>query len=242
MVTIDYDILGIKNGEYVLDVGCGEGRHSFRACEQNNCTVCALDIDQANLAKTNYLFRLIDNEGKSRCRWLSLRGDVTRLPLRDAHFDRVICSEVLEHIPNDHQAVWELKRVLKDDGRLAVSVPTYFSEAIYWKISPQYSHQPGGHVRKYRAHQITALLQEHGFHVYATRHKHALHTIYWLLRCIFGINRENALIPSLYHRFLVWDIKTKTRPIRLLEDLLNPFMAKSIVLYAHKNSEKNAEA
>jgi cyclopropane fatty-acyl-phospholipid synthase-like methyltransferase len=241
MVTIDYDILGIKDGEQVLDVGCGEGRHSFRACEQTDCTVCALDIDEENLARTNYVFNLMDSEGKCKGRWLSLRGDVTKLPLKDAYFDRVICSEVLEHIPDDHQAVWELKRVLKDDGRLAISVPTYFSESIYWKLSREYSHQPGGHVRKYRAREIIALLQEHGFHVYTTRYKHALHTIYWLLRCIFGINREKALIPSLYHRFLVWDIQTKSRPIRMLENLLNPVMAKSIVLYAYKNTEENRD-
>jgi len=241
MVTIDYDILGIKDGEQVLDVGCGEGRHSFRACEQTSCTVCALDADEANLTKTNYVFNLMDAEGKCRGRLFSLKGDATKLPLKDAYFDRVICSEVLEHIPNDHQAVRELKRVLKDDGRLAISVPTYFSESIYWKLSREYSRQPGGHVRKYRAREITALLQEHGFHIYATRHKHALHTTYWLLRCIFGLNREKSLIPSLYHRFLVWDIMTKTRPIRLLEDLLNPLIAKSIVLYAYKNSEANTE-
>jgi SAM-dependent methyltransferase len=236
MITVDYNILGIRDGEKVLDVGCGEGRHSFRACEETNCTVCALDIDRENLAKTKYMFHLMEADGKCRGRWFALRGDATRLPLKDAHFDRVICSEVLEHIPDDHEAVLELKRVLKDEGRLAVSVPTYFSETIYWKISRDYSHQPGGHVRKYRAREITALLEEHGFHVYATRHKHALHTFYWFLRCLFGINREKAVIPALYHRFLVWDIKTKAKPIRFLENLLNPLIAKSIVVYAEKNT------
>lgn len=241
MLTIDYDILGIKDGEQVLDVGCGEGRHSFTACERANCTVCALDIHHENLAKINYLFRLMDAEGKTRGRWVSLRGDATRLPFKDTYFDKVICSEVLEHIPDDDRAVQELQRVLKDSGRLAVSVPTFFSEAIYWRVSREYSRQPGGHIRKYRAREIMTLLRKHGFDVYATRHKHALHTIYWLLRCIFGINNEKALVPSIYYRFLVWDIKTKTRPVRLLDSMLNPLIAKSIVLYAHKNSQENRD-
>ena len=243
MLTIDYNLLGIRDGEKVLDVGCGQGRHSSTACEQTACTVCALDIDQADLAKTSYLLRLMDREGKSRGKWVSLRGDAMNLPFKDAYFDKVICSEVLEHLSDDNQALCELKRVLKDDGTLAISVPTYFSETIYWQLSREYHHQPGGHIRKYRASKLIALLKEHNLYVHAIRRKHALHFAYWLLRCLFGINREKAIIPSLYHRFLVWDIETKTKPLRLLEGLLNHFIAKSIVLYVHKNknSRENAE-
>ena len=238
MLTIDYNLLGIKAGDRVLDVGCGEGRHSSTACRQTACMVCALDIDQVSLARTNYLFRLMDREGKTRGEWVLLKGTAVRLPFRDEYFDKVICSEVLEHLPDDWQAVGELKRVLKDDGTLAISVPTFFSETIYWNLSREYQNQPGGHVRKYRAKKLVALLQEHDLRVHTTRRKHALHFFYWLLRCLFGINREKAVIPSLYHRFLVWDIETKSRPIRLLEGLLNHCIAKSIVLYAHKDTNE----
>ena len=242
MLTVDYNILGIKDGEQVLDVGCGEGRHSFEACQRASCTVCALDMNEADLVKTKNFLHLMDVEGKSRGKWVSLRGDALSLPFRDTYFDKVICSEVLEHVPDDRQAISELTRVLKDDGILAISVPTYLSETIYWKISPKYHHQPGGHIRRYRSNEIITLLQEHDLYIYATNRKHALHSFYWLLRCLFGINREKALIPSLYHRFLVWDIKTKSRAIRLLEDLLNPLIAKSVVFYAHKNPKEKKKA
>ena len=241
MLTIDYDILGIKDGEKILDVGCGEGRHTTKACEQASCTVYALDIDKTSVAKTKYLLYLMETEGKSRGRFVPLLGDATRLPFKDAYFDRVICSEVLEHLLDDRKAVGELKRVLKDDGRLAISVPTYLSETVYWKLSRDYAHQPGGHVRKYKADEITALLEEYDFCIYSRRRKHGLHFFYWLLRCLFGINNEKAMIPSLYYRFLVWDIQTKSKPIRLLERMLNPIVAKSIVLYAHKNYKDNTE-
>ena len=242
MLTIDYDLLRLKEGERVLDVGCGEGRHSSQACKETECTVCALDIDPENVAKTNYLMYLMEQAGESRASWSVFRGDALQLPFKDTYFDKVICSEVLEHVPDDQQAIRELARVLKDDGTLAISVPTYFSEAIYWKISPEYRKQPGGHVRKYRLRKLVTLLQENGLHVFTTRRKHGLHFFYWLLRCLFGINRSDARIPALYHRFLVWDIMTGTRPIRLLENVLNPLTAKSVALYARKNHQGDIDA
>lgn len=242
MLTVDYDLLGLRAGERILDVGCGQGRHTAEACREAGCTVCALDIDHKNLAETKYLLHLMDQEGQTRARWAVVRGDALWLPFRDDHFDRVICAEVLEHVPDDGQAVRELTRVLRHGGTLAVSVPTYLSEAIYWRISPDYHHQPGGHVRKYRYHDVKALLRQNNLHVFAARRKHALHFPYWLLRCAFGISRQEARVPALYHRFLVWDIMARPKPLRLLEDMLNPVFAKSVVLYARKGSEESQGA
>ena len=142
MLTIDYDLLGVKEGEGILDVGCGEGRHSYEAYKRN-CRVYALDTDEAGLSKTNGLLCLLEDEGLSLGGWAALKGNATSLPFDDSCFDKVICSEVLEHLPHDGQAVAELHRVLKDGGRLAVSVPTFFSETIYWRLSEDYHHQPG---------------------------------------------------------------------------------------------------
>jgi hypothetical protein len=78
------------------------------------------------------------------------------------------------------------------------------------------------------------LLRDHDLQIFSIRHKHSLHSIYWLLRCMFGVNNESAFIPRMYHSLLVWDLKTKTRPVRLLDDLCNHLFPKSIVIYARK--------
>ncbi len=237
MLTIDYSLLGIRDGERVLDVGCGEGRHSWGACKTANCLVYALDIEVGGLNKARYVFQDMDKRGESRGRWILIKGDTTSLPFKDATFDKIICSEVLEHIPDDQQSIRELVRVLKDDGKIAISVPTYLPEAICWKLSRDYHDHPGGHIRIYKTSELVAPLRQNNLHLYATRHKHALHSIYWILRCLFGVNKEKALIPSLYYKFLVWDIKTKSKPIRLLEDFLNHFFPKSMVFYAGRSQK-----
>jgi SAM-dependent methyltransferase len=234
--TIDFDLIKIKSGERILDAGCGSGRHSWEICRLADCTAYSLDIEEEDLRRTRYVFKSMDERGESNGKWEAIKGDIMDLPFRDACFDEVICSEVLEHVLDDQQGVRELVRVLKKGGIMAVSVPTYLTEVVYWRLSKDYSH-PGGHIRKFKFRQITDLLEKNNLSIYAVRRKHALHSIYWLLRCLFGINNEKARIPLLYHRFLAWDIATKHKFFRLLEDFLNVFFPKSIVIYALKKGE-----
>ena len=52
-----------------------------------------------------------------------LQLDLLDLELPDASFDAVLCSHVLEHIPDDRRAMRELHRVLTPGGWCAVMVP-----------------------------------------------------------------------------------------------------------------------
>ncbi len=235
MLTVDYNLLGIKDGERILDLGCGEGRHTWVVCKQIKCHVIGLDLDKTSLDKGRLVLWQLDEQGENKGEWLLTRGSILKLPFKDNTFDKIICSEVLEHIPNDNQGIKEIVRVLKDDGLLAVSVPSYLPEAICWKLSEEYHNNPGGHIRIYKSKELQSKLQQSNLDIYAVRHKHALHSFYWISKCLFGAKNDKARIPSLYHKFLVWDLKTKTRPVKLLDDMLNNIFAKSIVFYARKS-------
>ncbi len=52
-----------------------------------------------------------------------VRMDVTRLEFPDNSFDAILCSHVLEHIPDDRCALHELHRVLKPGGWAILNVP-----------------------------------------------------------------------------------------------------------------------
>ncbi len=53
-----------------------------------------------------------------------LRGSLTAIPIASHSADVVVCTEVLEHVPDDVCAVSEMARVLKPGGFLVLSVPT----------------------------------------------------------------------------------------------------------------------
>jgi SAM-dependent methyltransferase len=56
---------------------------------------------------------------------LSVLGNMSPLPFADGYFDCVLAMDVLEHLPEEQYVLSELKRVLKKDGVLIITVPAY---------------------------------------------------------------------------------------------------------------------
>lgn len=171
-------------------------------------------------------------------------GDARRLPFADGAFDRVIASEVMEHIDDDDTAMAELTRVLRPGGTIAVTVPSLFPEKVCWSLSEDY-HAPkaaGGHVRIYHRQQIVAMLRAAGMVPTGHHRVHALHSPYWWLRCLVGPNQPiaDSRLVTLYHRLLSWDIEKAPRLTRWTERALNPVLGKSLVVYATKPIEESA--
>ena len=168
----------------------------------------------------------------------SVNGDATGLPFADGSFDRIIASEVMEHIDDDEAALAELARVLRPGGVLAVTIPARLPERICWALSSDY-HAPaqvGGHVRIYGRHELRDKMAAAGLEGLGSHRAHALHSPYWWLRCAVGPNRpiEESRLVSLYHRLLTWDIVKAPRTTRIAERILTPVLGKSLVVYARK--------
>ena len=234
MLTFDYDRLGVGVGTTLLDVGCGNGRHTYEALRRG-ASVVAADLDAASLRHVDEFVGAMREEGElsPSARFASVCANALRLPFPDGSFDRVVASETLEHIEDDTIAMSEIARVLRPGGRGVVSVPRWWPEAVCWALSRQYHSNAGGHVRIYRAPQLTRRLERTGLAITGTHHAHALHSPYWWIKCAVGPERE-SLLPRLYHRFLVWDLMARPRTTRLLEQALNPLAGKSLVVYVEK--------
>lgn len=234
MRTINLDRLNLSDGDAVLDLGCGEGRHMHALYYYaKRMHVVGADLGFKDLCKARAGFEQYpDMELNSRRSFSLVQSDATRLPFSDASFDGVICSEVLEHIPDYQCALDEICRVLKPGGTLAVSVPRAWPEWICWKLSPDgYADSPGGHIRIFRTGVLRRDIQRRGLRFTHRHWAHGLHAPYWWLQCLLWHRKDTSAAVKMYHRFLVWDIMRKPLLTRMLERIASPLMGKSVVLY-----------
>jgi 2-polyprenyl-3-methyl-5-hydroxy-6-metoxy-1,4-benzoquinol methylase len=137
----------VRPGERVLDLGCGAGAF-LAALRDAGAQPVGVDIAEAALerARTNVpgadLRRLEDGV----------------IPAGHGEFDLVWCSEVLEHIPDVAEALYEVRRVLKPGGRLLLTVP---NTGLRARLRP---HDPlGQHVRFFTRRSLAQTLEATGF-------------------------------------------------------------------------------
>ncbi|MGJ7905900.1 class I SAM-dependent methyltransferase [Actinopolyspora sp. H202] len=235
MLTVDFDTLGVRPGQRVLDLGCGAGRHAFELYRRG-LDVVAFDHNESDLADVAAMFGAMAQAGEVPATGAAttVQGDALDLPFPDESFDHVIASEIFEHIPEDDKAMHELVRVLKPGGRVSVTVPSRFPERICWALSEEYHRVEGGHVRIYQRQQLFGRLRSAGLRPVHHHYAHALHSPYWWLKCAVGVDRDHPL-TRLYHRLLVWDMLRAPWLTRNLERALNPVLGKSIVTYLYKS-------
>jgi SAM-dependent methyltransferase len=235
MLTVDFDRLGLARGERLLDLGSGGGRHAFEAMRRG-ARVTALDYSAADLKDVAAVAGAMLVAGEAHdAQWAGVaNADALDLPFADGAFDRVIVSEVLEHIWDDERALVEIARVLRPGGRLAATVPTRWPERISWAINHRYHDTPGGHVRIYRQHELEQKVERAGFFLRGSHHAHAFHSPYWWLKCAYGLDNTEAVPVKRYHDFLCMLIERNPRWARLAERALNPVLGKSVVVYGEK--------
>ncbi|GAB5412512.1 MAG: class I SAM-dependent methyltransferase [Congregibacter sp.] len=235
MQTLDRSYLPLSPGQRVLDLGCGEGRHVIAACALDGVDAVGVDLSLNDLATARERMEEFQKERPENSPLFALMaGDALNLPFADASFDAVICSEVLEHIPDYRGALREIHRVLKPGGRLCASVPRAWPERICWSLSREYHQVPGGHLRIFNTQKLRSEIEAAGFDAYFEHGAHALHSVYWWLQCLFWKSRESNWLVRQYHRLLVWDMMKAPRLTRSLERALNPVLGKSVVMYFHK--------
>jgi SAM-dependent methyltransferase len=235
VLTVDFDRLGVRPGHRLLDLGCGAGRHAFEALRRG-ATVVAFDASLGELVDVHAIMGVLTDAGDVPACAAGgvVNGDALELPFPDASFDRVIASEVLEHIWADELAIAELVRVLRPGGRLAVTVPAELPERLCWALDPQYFDTPGGHIRIYRRRDLEAKLARGGVELLGAHRAHSLHAPYWWVRCAVGVDNDRAWPVEKYRAFLEWQIVEQPEWVGSVDRALNPLLGKSLVVYTEK--------
>ena len=115
-VWLEKTLSRLPQGVRILDAGAGELRNRAFCSHLN---YVSQDISQYDGRG--------DGKGLHSGQWdtsrIDIVSDVTAIPAEDKSFDAILCSEVLEHVPEPAKALDEFARLLKPGGKLILTVP-----------------------------------------------------------------------------------------------------------------------
>jgi SAM-dependent methyltransferase len=193
--VLDRALAGRRNLR-VLEIGCGAG--GMLGPLQRYGTVHGCDIDHEYVAycKKRGFERVLCASGYE-------------LPFADQSFDLVALFDTIEHIPDDVQALHEVRRLLKPDGVLFVSAPAY---QFLWSQNDRIAH----HFRRYTRRSLRRTVAAAGLCPVRSTYFNTLllplivPAVLWqklmdrLGRLPPGYNNTSVQVPRLLNRLFTW--------------------------------------
>lgn len=144
----------------VLDVGCGSGEKLITHIA--SVTEGYLGIDQpSGIASAQAKFP------HGHWQAVDLASSASDASLSSRTFDLVICADVIEHVPDPHQLLAYVRRMIAPGGRAIISTPDRDRLEKATGLGPP--HNPR-HIREWNAEEFELLLSSHGFEVLRARH------------------------------------------------------------------------
>lgn len=152
----------VKSGEKVFDAGCGVGLYSLRIA-YNGAQVVGGDLSPL------FKYSLLFGDAKLTKRLDFIIMDLNWTPIKSESFDKILCVDVLEHIPNDKKVIAEFSRILKKNGEILIHVPNLkryarlknSAKAKQMSLEKLYGHFRHG----YTLNQLSTLLKENNIAV-----------------------------------------------------------------------------
>lgn len=164
--------LDLKAGDKVLDVGCGDGFFLYLiSALPIKLTLVGFDNDKRILT--------IARKNLANTRLRLAYGDVTTMPFAENSFNQAIMTEVLEHVKNERKALAEVHRILKPNGKLILTVPSYnfpfLWDPLNWILQNIFGIHISGtnffagiwarHLRLYNRENLQELINNAGFKI-----------------------------------------------------------------------------
>ena len=134
---LDWLLKSFKGGK-LLDLGCGISALPILAAKIKDSEIYAVDFADHFIILMDAVMKITEQKNIHY-----LVGNVDKIPFEDNFFDYVVLGELLEHCENPQNVIGEVKRVLKDDGLIAISTPNEETKDTHkdlqhiWSISKE---------------------------------------------------------------------------------------------------------
>lgn len=173
----------LKKNEKILDCGCGMGYFSFEFNINYKCEVIGIDMDEEDIMLANSIKNILNIKNIEFIVKSIDKIDDKKL------FNKILISEVLEHINNDHEVMQKLSTLLKPDGKIIVTVPYSPNPQEFSEQKFKLSNVPGGHVRSgYNLESFLKILDKTNLTIiktdYCCNHKGLLLVLKGLSNCL----------------------------------------------------------
>jgi len=153
-----FELSSIRPVERVLDIGSGRGWFCNYAAKLG-ANVTALDLSEENLKKIKELNPDVN----------IIFGDAINPSETDEKYDLIAALEVLEHLTDPKSAVQNWKKLLRENGRLLITVPN--KETIRYTLCIHCNRKTpvNAHLHSFSQDSLIKLLNQNGFWVKQTR-------------------------------------------------------------------------
>ncbi len=221
----------ILPGHTVIDVGCGDGGYIGFVAAQG-AEVLFVDQDPERLARTEERIRT------SARAYRAIQSDCDPIPIDDAVGDLVICTEVLEHVPDPAKFLRELIRIAKPGAQLLISVPDSRSEQFVSATAPPECFQEPNHIRIFTAQAFETLVRDAGLEIESHRFTGCFWSVFWPLSWMTcepggGLPLDNKH-PIVEHWVQLWQLVQAHPDGHKIREALNGLLPKSQSIIARK--------
>jgi 2-polyprenyl-3-methyl-5-hydroxy-6-metoxy-1,4-benzoquinol methylase len=228
VANVDLTALGVTRGDRVVDVGCGDGGLAELLARAG---VHVTGVEPAEYLRERFRRRLDGVDPDSRV----VDGLADRLPFADGEVTHAVMTEVLEHVPDPSAALQELRRVIAPGGSLCVSVPTSYTELLYWRLHPHYA-ENATHERIFTRPELRRMIERAGFEIECWEGRNFRPALSWVFHALLR-SRADHTGAILEHRFvdqgleLVWRLLGVLGLVGAVESIGNRVWAKSWYIY-----------
>lgn len=223
-----YTGVPVAGEDVVLDVGCGEGG-ALTFCAKTGARIIAVDHDAQTLARAR---EFVEGRGAGDKEFIVASAEA--LPLPDGVATRVLCMEVLEHVPDPQQALAELARVGAPGALYLITVPDPRGEELLEVLGPDSYFEPPNHIRIIGRDEFEGWVGDAGLTVIS----HDYYGFYWLLWLALAWSRDvpddGPADATLVNWTRTWRALLESPGGAEVQRKMDRFMAKSQIIVAQK--------